>query len=124
MIDLTNFLNAAQNTFPGDYGKQLYEAGITKYKNDNHGDFATWLSTLEKIKSLDIEPFLDASSSSVLAGKLSCPKKIEQLTSYLRTFMPWRKGPFTLGSIFIDAEWRDSFRGDYIFFCRLLCLRP
>ena len=112
MIDLTNFLNAAQNTFPGDYGKQLYEAGLNRYINDNHGDFATWVSTLEKIKALDIEPFLDASTSSVCAGKLSCQERIKQLESYLRTFMPWRKGPFTLGSIDIDAEWRSDWKWD------------
>ena len=112
MIDLSNFLVAANNCFQGNYGTQLYEAAINKYNNVNHGDFANWLSTLDQIKALDIEPYLDASSSSVCAGKPLNKEKANQLQEYLKTFIPWRKGPYSLGGIDIDAEWRSDFKWD------------
>lgn len=53
----------------------------------------------------------DFSGESVLIGRpdqLSREER-QQLEAALRAFMPWRKGPFSLFGIEIDAEWQ-SFR--------------
>ncbi|MCG8379028.1 MAG: tRNA 5-methoxyuridine(34)/uridine 5-oxyacetic acid(34) synthase CmoB, partial [Proteobacteria bacterium] len=36
----------------------------------------------------------------------------EQLINVLKTFMPWRKGPFSLFGINIDAEWQSNLKWD------------
>jgi tRNA (mo5U34)-methyltransferase len=112
MIELKDFLNSAQNRLKGDYGLRLYESGINKYNTVNHGDLADWVKILEKIKSLDIKPFLDASNAIVYAGETLTGEKKELLYNYLKLFMPWRKGPFNLAGIEIDTEWRSDMKWD------------
>ncbi|MFT6645851.1 MAG: tRNA (mo5U34)-methyltransferase, partial [Patiriisocius sp.] len=34
----------------------------------------------------------------------------EDLADVLKTFKPWRKGPFQLGDLFIDTEWRSDWK--------------
>jgi tRNA (mo5U34)-methyltransferase len=40
-------------------------------------------------------------------GEISPPQQ-EQVRDQLRAFMPWRKGPFSVFGIEIDAEWRSE----------------
>ncbi len=53
---------------------------------------------------------VDCSGDTVIIGQ---PDEIsdlqrQQLTKHLRAFMPWRKGPFSVYGIDIDAEWRSE----------------
>ena len=53
---------------------------------------------------------VDCSGDTIIIG---APDEIsghqrQQLTEYLRAFMPWRKGPFSVFGIEIDAEWRSD----------------
>lgn len=49
-----------------------------------------------------------------------CPKddsseiNVQKITSVLKQFMPWRKGPFTFCSIEIDTEWRSDWKWDRV----------
>lgn len=112
MIDLEDFKKVASNRLKGDYGKKLYEAGVAKYQNCNHGDMAEWVKIFDKIKELNISPFLDASQSIVSAGEVLAEPQKTQLFNYLKLFMPWRKGPFNLAGIHIDTEWRSDWKWD------------
>ncbi len=112
MIDLQDFLAAANDRLKGDYGSRLYTAANDKYRNLNHGDMAEYLDLFAKIKSLEIEPYLDGANSVVYAGKELIGEKKELLFNYLKQFMPWRKGPFNLAGVEIDTEWRSNWKWD------------
>jgi tRNA (mo5U34)-methyltransferase len=52
----------------------------------------------------------DCSGDTVIIGQpdeISGPEQ-QQITEALKTFMPWRKGPFSVFGIDIDAEWRSE----------------
>ncbi len=70
---------------------------------------------LEQIEHLS-SPDLDASGSMVTIGKdgdLSGEDTIK-LQNSLKDLMPWRKGPFNLFGIELDAEWRSDFKWNRI----------
>ena len=53
---------------------------------------------------------VDCSGDTIIIGR---PEEIsnterQELTSHLKAFMPWRKGPFSIFGIDIDAEWRSD----------------
>ena len=53
---------------------------------------------------------LDLSGDVVRIGKRSdlSDKQYQRVLSLMRTFMPWRKGPFSIFDIEIDAEWQSQ----------------
>ncbi|MGB3224494.1 MAG: tRNA 5-methoxyuridine(34)/uridine 5-oxyacetic acid(34) synthase CmoB [Desulforhopalus sp.] len=53
---------------------------------------------------------IDCSGDSIIIGK---PEEVsdherQQITEQLKAFMPWRKGPFSVFGVNIDAEWRSE----------------
>jgi tRNA (mo5U34)-methyltransferase len=59
---------------------------------DSHGDFRKWQNALLE-----------------LAAE---PENTSRVHDALATLSPWRKGPFKLGDITIDAEWRSNLKWD------------
>ncbi len=57
---------------------------------------------------------LDFSGPEVVIGNPSTCTAAEQkeIEARLRTFMPWRKGPFSVFGIHIDAEWQSNRKWD------------
>ena len=53
-----------------------------------HGDFERWHETVSSLSAADLNPV--------------------ELKQRLLSLAPWRKGPFRVGSIEIDAEWRSD----------------
>ena len=85
---------------------------LTDWQNAEHGDFDRWLRALNKIQ-LDAPDNIDLKDSVTISNDEHLPagerKKLENL---LRTFHPWRKGPYHLHGIHIDTEWRSDWKWD------------
>jgi len=87
---------------------------LTDWQNAEHGDFSRWLKALKKIPEgspdqIDIKNSVTISNDSPFhEGEL---KKLENL---LRTFHPWRKGPYHVHGIHIDTEWRSDWKWDRV----------
>ncbi|MBU2895405.1 tRNA 5-methoxyuridine(34)/uridine 5-oxyacetic acid(34) synthase CmoB [Vibrio hepatarius] len=87
---------------------------LTDWQNAEHGDFGRWLKALNKIlpgtpDNIDLKNSVSLSNDNPMAlGEL---KKLENL---LRTFHPWRKGPYHLHGIHIDTEWRSDWKWDRV----------
>ncbi|UCE90517.1 MAG: tRNA 5-methoxyuridine(34)/uridine 5-oxyacetic acid(34) synthase CmoB [Pseudomonadota bacterium] len=76
-----------------------------------HGDLPRWRALLEKLPDL-LPSSLELDSGTVRIGAPSdCDGttcgKLEQL---LRGLHPWRKGPFEVFGVYIDAEWRSDWK--------------
>ncbi|WP_428775647.1 tRNA 5-methoxyuridine(34)/uridine 5-oxyacetic acid(34) synthase CmoB [Vibrio sp.] len=85
---------------------------LTDWQNAQHGDFERWLRALKKIPQgtpdhVELKECVAVANQQPLADGER--KKLENL---LRTFHPWRKGPFTLHGIHIDTEWRSDWKWD------------
>lgn len=71
---------------------QLEERVQSRLCDEAHGDFSKWRQALEKLAA---EP----------GNEINARKSLLALS-------PWRKGPFELGAITIDAEWRSDLKWD------------
>ena len=69
-----------------------------------------FLPAIEKLKEIKVTPFnpTPGNSSSFSSRDLV---KIEEIA---RSLSHWRKGPFQLGDLFIDSEWRSNIKWDRI----------
>ncbi len=76
-----------------------------------HGDLQTWRSALTELADLPRSP-LDPASTGVAtaAAATLAPARRRQLEETLKTLQPWRKGPFRLYGVEIDAEWRSDLK--------------
>lgn len=87
---------------------------LTDWQNAEHGDFARWVRALNKIPNgqpdqINLTDKVEMSNDTPMpAGEL---KKLENL---LRTFHPWRKGPYHVHGIHIDTEWRSDWKWDRV----------
>ncbi|WGW01501.1 tRNA 5-methoxyuridine(34)/uridine 5-oxyacetic acid(34) synthase CmoB [Vibrio sp. YMD68] len=87
---------------------------LTDWQNAEHGDFERWLRALKKIPSgkpdnIDLKESVSLSNQTPLSQGET--KKLENL---LKTFHPWRKGPYTVHDIHIDTEWRSDWKWDRV----------
>ena len=85
---------------------------LTDWQQQPHGDLDRWLRALNKISSsqpdhIDLKESVTVSNSEPLSDGEK--KKLENL---LKTFHPWRKGPYHLHGIHIDTEWRSDWKWD------------
>jgi len=113
MIDFDNFFHDTAASPIGRYHEQL--AGIIReYVNESlHGDFKKWHESFTQLP--DITPaIVDYSGDSVVIGEAQQidERQRQVLLSHLQMLHPWRKGPWDLFGIGIDAEWRSNQKWD------------
>ncbi|PWI33937.1 tRNA 5-methoxyuridine(34)/uridine 5-oxyacetic acid(34) synthase CmoB [Vibrio albus] len=87
---------------------------LTDWQNAEHGDFDRWLRALNKIHTeapdiVDLKGSVSVSNNDPLP-----PGERKKLENLLRTFHPWRKGPYHLHGIHIDTEWRSDWKWDRV----------
>lgn len=87
---------------------------LTDWQNAEHGDFDRWLRALNKIQT-DTPDIIELKESvSVSNNEPLPPGERKKLENLLRTFHPWRKGPYHLHGIHIDTEWRSDWKWDRV----------
>lgn len=88
----------------------LLPAQLEQWQNQPHGDMAKWQRILKKIPNtqpskIDIKNAVSIGFKDELS--LGETAKLESL---LRSFHPWRKGPYEIYGIDIDTEWRSDWK--------------
>lgn len=80
-----------------------------------HGDLARWL------KALDAMPEFAPSSITLNSSAITVapphdwqPNQIESMREALQGLHPWRKGPFDIGGVYVDTEWRSDWKWDRV----------
>jgi len=101
MIKLTDNWSSLLNSFHSD------PYGLIKDKRIR--DWKKIISTLPRINS----PEVDLMDGVKINGQWS-QKDRRKAEENLIQLIPWRKGPFTIQDIFIDAEWQSNFKWDRI----------
>ena len=90
LIDLAALRGCLEELGLGSWPDELEPLLEERLRDEAHGDFSKWREVLEK---LNAEP-ADAAVMRKLLLDLS----------------PWRKGPFRVGGIEIDSEWRSDLK--------------
>lgn len=62
--------------------------------------------------SFGCESFAVQDGSITFRGKYASNEQIPLIEALARELIPWRKGPFTLGELALDAEWRSDIKWD------------
>lgn len=88
------------------------EQRLTDYFSSvDHGDYPSWQQAINALPF--IEPssvVLDSKTVSVGAAADINEDDRERIIKTLKLLSPWRKGPFNLFGIEIDAEWRSDMK--------------
>lgn len=72
-----------------------------------HGDLPTWRQAVASLPAVDPSD-VDAAAA---APEARLPKaSADAVEAALRPLMPWRKGPWRLGGVTVDAEWRSDLK--------------
>ena len=79
--------------------------------SSRHGDFIRWSNSVNDLPSIEISKF-NLDSDSIIVGSKSDCSDIERklIEEQLRQLMPWRKGPYNLFGLILDAEWQSNMK--------------
>lgn len=73
-----------------------------------HGDFEHWLSA---INSLPVTAPRHHLYDDTISAELACDQStLQAIERALLQLHPWRKGPFRIGDLYIDTEWRSDWK--------------
>ncbi|NOX50377.1 MAG: tRNA 5-methoxyuridine(34)/uridine 5-oxyacetic acid(34) synthase CmoB [Gammaproteobacteria bacterium] len=72
---------------------------------DHHGDYNAWAQAIASLPDMD-SPRLVVGNEVQIHGKTDT----DQLNLALQKLHPWRKGPFRIGQVKLEAEWRSDLK--------------
>jgi len=75
---------------------------------EGHGDLKRWQAALDALPPLTAEQIELSRSLQVICREQSSQQAA--LKAALKGLMPWRKGPFNLFGVAVDAEWRSDWK--------------
>lgn len=95
--------------------QQLQVLVAEKTRDDAHGDLKRWLAAFGRLQALPngatSGPQLDR--CHVTSGPLDwTDEQRHGAERALMSLRPWRKGPFNIGEILVDSEWRSELKFD------------
>ena len=88
--------------------EEWLEIAAQQWADPGHGDFPRWQETVRALprhRARHVE--LDADRPEIGASEELEAGQQEHLAAGLRELSPWRKGPFSVFGVSIDAEWRS-----------------
>ena len=75
-----------------------------------HGDLPAWEKAVAKLPALPDERRADLDRDTVSVEVALTEPQQRQCHNLLKKLAPWRKGPYALGGIHIDTEWRSDWK--------------
>ncbi len=90
LVDLAQLQACLDDLGLSGWFEQLEPVIAGRLRDEAHGDFSKWRAVLEALKA---EPADAAMRRELLLG-----------------LSPWRKGPFRVGGVDIDSEWRSDLK--------------
>lgn len=110
------FLNTLSTTALADWVHPLRRLTLERLQPGRHGDLNDWIKALERLSALRLPPpdrsirMLDQPCVGPVAEQPLSAEVDAQLRQALEQLHPWRKGPFCLHGIEIDAEWCSDWK--------------
>ena len=75
-----------------------------------HGDLRSWEKAVAKLPPLPEPRHVSLDTDSVTVECELDDARHRQCENLLRVLAPWRKGPYRLGGVSIDTEWRSDWK--------------
>ncbi len=107
---LDPFLNQiSQNPCLAEISQTLHQFKNHLIFNQPHGNWGKWINILEKMPKITPSSInLDRDVITIGEPNNISPEDSAQLKPLVESIFPWRKGPYQLFDIYIDAEWRSD----------------
>lgn len=107
-IDYSEFYSLLENTPLEPWIELLPERIANGLRYERHGLLPQWEEALSKLPA-------SAGSSVELKEMVRVEgEPIAELEGLLKTFHPWRKGPYDIHGVHIDTEWRSDWKWDRV----------
>ena len=108
-LPVADVIDAAGAAFADS--RPLFETALTHRRTRlRHGDAAAWARALAALPGRGAgDARLDAAAPGIA---VTDDVDADRLERALRSLMPWRKGPWQLGPVSIDSEWRSDLKWD------------
>jgi tRNA (mo5U34)-methyltransferase len=111
VIDYQPLYQALRSAQADVWADQLPQQLKAAFDQTRHGHLATWQHLIESLPHFPTNQYaLDADVVQIGSGSDLTDETKAQLESQLKSLHPWRKGPFELFGIKIDAEWRSDWK--------------
>ncbi len=96
-----------------NWAEQLKIILPQRYSKKFHGNYDKWSDILKRLPGVTPSS-IELDAATVRIGKRDDMQDSQRqlLAQQLREFHPWRKGPFEIFGIHIDAEWRSDWKWD------------
>ncbi|MCH7980994.1 MAG: tRNA 5-methoxyuridine(34)/uridine 5-oxyacetic acid(34) synthase CmoB [Proteobacteria bacterium] len=94
MIDYSSLAKCWQSLALGHWATDIEALSRSRLSSATHGDFERWRGIIASLEDARSDPAI--------------------LEEALLGLCPWRKGPFELGGVSIDAEWRSDLKWDRV----------
>lgn len=90
MIDRDALADCLASIGLAEWPDELFPLIASRFSPSAHGDFDDWKSALETLTR--------------------CNGDSDEIRASLLQLSPWRKGPFDIGGVTVDAEWRSDLK--------------
>ncbi|MGE0081392.1 MAG: tRNA 5-methoxyuridine(34)/uridine 5-oxyacetic acid(34) synthase CmoB [Thiohalomonadaceae bacterium] len=107
MIDVDGLRAALASTPLAVHTDALLRASADALAPERHGDLVRWRQALAELPRLPATT-LDLNADCIRIG--SPDHTCADLAEHLQRFHPWRKGPFCIHGVHVDAEWRSDWK--------------
>ncbi len=110
MIDYRPLYQALTSAGAEDWARMIPAQLDRAFACESHGDLARWQQVVDEL------PKLSPSGVDLTdAVRIGCEADLsdldrQALREQLQRLHPWRKGPYSLFGIDIDAEWRSDWK--------------
>ena len=119
MLNETNiqllFSDLSNSFFYKQYSKieieNLNKAVAGKIINNAHGHLKKWIEIIKKLPAIESTHVVcNEDCVQLVSTKQIKAGYIAQIEAILRTFSPWRQGPFKFFDIHVDTEWQSFYK--------------
>lgn len=100
-----------ERCWPPAVVNHLRDAALSRAKGQVLGDGPRWHGAIERLRQYGPNP-LSFDRSVAVVGATSAPR--DDVEQALRELCPWRKGPFEVLGVHLDAEWRCDMKWDRV----------
>ena len=110
MLDFSSLSRCLRTLGLDSWRRSLQPILAHRFSAQGHGDFPRWQKLVAGLPSIDSSP-ATLNSDTICAGPTDLDPEVQRaIQSSLLGLAPWRKGPFELCGIGIDAEWRSNLK--------------
>ena len=114
MLDLESLFADLDQAGLSAWASELEPLLAERIADTAHGNLAEWKNALDSLPAVARQsPVLDIDAIGAPNLKLDDDER-ENASNALLRLLPWRKGPFDIGGIVVDAEWRSNLKWDRV----------